>query len=167
MINDHFLGRFAKEPSEAAPPSGGDARYVSVRRGAEAMHADIMSLHDPRVFEINEDCFATLEDDASRSPEFEGQGRTPGARAEEARSIGDLIAEIVREHVIGLGPNKAMFPDVEVTFGTVGQPAKPTVPSARGNGARGNHAGITPVNSASEQPHMARAHFRQRGIRSR
>lgn len=78
-----------------------------------------------------------------------------------------LIGEIIAEFVAGLGPDEAMTSESVVTFGTVGQPVKPTVPSARREGARGNHAGITPANSASEHPQMAREHFRQRGIRSR
>lgn len=74
-----------------------------------------------------------------------------------------LIGEIVAEAVAALGQRRAMLPDAIVQFGpTAGELT--VGPSARGG--RGSHAGC-PENSASVQPHSARSHFRQRGIRSR
>lgn len=46
-----------------------------------------------------------------------------------SRSIGDLIAEILREHVTGLGPDRAMFPDVECVI-------TPAASSGRGQPGR-------------------------------
>lgn len=46
-----------------------------------------------------------------------------------SRSIGDLVREILREHVTGLGPDRAMFPDVECVI-------TPAASSGRGQPGR-------------------------------
>lgn len=75
------------------------------------------------------------------------------------RSIGELVAEIV----LGLGAHRAMMPLNYVTFGTVGQPARPTVPTLA-RGREGVHDGV-PLNSASLCEQSARPHFAHFGAR--
>lgn len=83
----------------------------------------------------------------------------PELDEDKARSIGELIAEIV----LGLGAHRAMMPLNYVTFGTVGQPARPTVPPCRAVGRETVHDGV-PRNSASLCEQSARSHFAQRGM---
>lgn len=78
-----------------------------------------------------------------------------------------LIGDILRDHIASLGRERAMLPCSEVTFGPTAGGNQTVGPSSRGGDARGNHAGMTPENSASECRQMALPHALQRGIRSR